>query len=309
MPDSGKRIAVRVRVEPLLLMVAPAAFALLAISAAVIFVLVSGSLETWIHEGIGFIASSEWRPSEEERGFYGVLAPLAGTLVVAGIAAALATCIAIAVAVYVYEYAPQRVKEATGLALYSMAALPTVVYGMWGLSAVAPLIRQAGLASLCARGSPTGQSFFTAGLVVGLMVAPYSAAIVSEAYRAVPFTYIEVLHSLGARGFERARILLGMVKSSVAAAALLSFGRAAGETTVVALTIGNAFNMPLCPFEPGHTVSSVIASQFGNAFLYPGMESALLAAALVMVLVSSATTTLGLKLARAAASRARGEVA
>lgn len=300
---------VSMSVEPLLLIVAPAAIALLAISAAVIFVLVTGSLETWVHEGISFVTSSEWRPDEAGRGFYGVLAPLAGTLVVAGIAAAVSACIAAAVAVYVYEYAPRRAKEAVGLALYSMAALPTVVYGMWGLSAVAPLVRQANLASLCVRGSPTGQSFFTAGLVVGLMIAPYSAAIVSEAYRSVPFTYIEALHSLGAKGFERARIILGMVKSSIVAAALLSFGRAAGETTVVALTIGNAFNMPFCLFEPGHTVSSVIANQFGNAFLYPGMGSALLAAALLMVLVSSVTTRLGLKLARAAARRARGEVA
>ncbi len=296
----------RAKPDPLLLILAPSAIALLAISAAIAAVLVTGSLDTWIHEGPGFLASSEWSPSEERRGTYRVLAPLAGTLVVAGIASAIAAYLAVAVAVYLHEYAPRRVREVVEPSLYSIAALPTVVFGMWGLSTVAPLVRQSGLASLCARGSPTGQSFFTAGLVVGLMIAPYAAAVVSEAYRAVPFTYVEALYSLGAKGFERARVILGMVKGSLLAAAVLSFGRAAGETTVVTLTVGNAVNMPFCLFEPGHTVSSLIASQFGNAYLYPGMESALLAAALVMVLVSSASTTLGLKLARAAIKRARG---
>lgn len=300
------RTMVQAKLEPLLLVLAPAVTALLVISAAIVFVLVKGSLDTWVQEGPSFLASSEWSPSEEGRGSYGVLAPLAGTLVVAGVASAIAAYLAVAVAVYLYEYAPRRLREVVELSLYSMAALPTVVFGMWGLSSIAPLVRQSGLASLCARGSPTGQTFFTAGLVVGLMVAPYAAAIVSEAYRAVPFTYVEALHSLGARGFERARILLGMVKGSVLAAALLSLGRAAGETTVVALTVGSVANIPLCLFEPGHTVSSLIASQFGNAYLYPGMESALLAAALVMVLVSSASTTLGLKLARAAVKKAQG---
>ncbi|MEM4900133.1 MAG: ABC transporter permease subunit [Thermofilum sp.] len=294
------------RLEPLLLVLAPAAAALLVAAAAIILVLAKGSVDALAQGGAGFLASSEWSPSEEERGSYGVLAPLAGTLVVAGIASAIAAYLAVAVAVYLYEYAPRRVREAVELSLYSMAALPTIVFGMWGLSTAAPIIRQSGLTLLCARGSPTGQSFFTAGLVVGLMIAPYAAAIVSEAYRAVPFTYVEALHSLGARGFERARVLLGMVKGSVLAAALLSFGRAVGETTVVALTVGSAVNMPLCPFEPGHTVSSLIASQFGNAYLYPGMESVLLTAALVMVLVSSASTTLGLKLARAAVRKAQG---
>lgn len=294
------------RLEPLLLVLAPAAAALLVAAAAIILVLAKGSVDALAQGGAGFLASSEWSPSEEERGSYGVLAPLAGTLVVAGIASAIAAYLAVAVAVYLYEYAPRRAREAVELSLYSMAALPTIVFGMWGLSTAAPIIRQSGLTLLCARGSPTGQSFFTAGLVVGLMIAPYAAAIVSEAYRAVPFTYVEALHSLGARGFERARVLLGMVKGSVLAAALLSFGRAVGETTVVALTVGSAVNMPLCPFEPGHTVSSLIASQFGNAYLYPGMESVLLTAALVMVLVSSASTTLGLKLARAAVRKAQG---
>ncbi len=294
------------RLEPLLLVLAPAAAALLVAAAAIILVLAKGSVDALAQGGAGFLASSEWSPSEEERGSYGVLAPLAGTLVVAGIASAIAAYLAVAVAVYLYEYAPRRAREAVELSLYSMAALPTIVFGMWGLSTAAPIIRQSGLTLLCARGSPTGQSFFTAGLVVGLMIAPYAAAIVSEAYRAVPFTYVEALHSLGARGFERARVLLGMVKGSVLAAALLSFGRAVGETTVVALTVGSAVNMPLCPFEPGHTVSSLIASQFGNAYLYPGMESVLLTAALVMVLGSSASTTLGLKLARAAVRKAQG---
>lgn len=293
----------------LLIVLAPAAIALVAISAATLLVLAAGSLDTWTNEGLSFLLRSDWSPSEVERGSYGVLAPLAGTLVVAGIAAALATYLAVAVAVYAYEYAPRRAREAVELALFVMAALPTIVFGMWGLSFIAPLVRASGLASLCARGSPTGQSFFTAGLVVGLMIAPYSAAVVTEAYRSIPFTYVEALHSLGARGFERARILLGMVKSSVLAAALLGFGRAAGETTVVALTIGSALNMPLCLFEPGHTVSSLIATQFGNAFLYPGLESALLAAALVMVLISSASITLGLRLARAAAKKIEGGMA
>ncbi|MEM1522700.1 MAG: phosphate ABC transporter permease subunit PstC [Thermofilaceae archaeon] len=296
-------------VDVLKIALAPAALVLVLTSVTIVGILFVESLDAWRHEGLGLLLNADWEPSEWERGRYGMLAPLLGSLLTASLATLIAVSISVAVAVFVNEYAPEWLRGLISLALYAMAALPTIVYGMWGLAVVSPLIRQSGLPLLCARGSPTGQSLFTAGLVVGLMITPFSAAMALEAYRAFPFTYIEALHSLGAKGFERARIVLGYIKNSIIAAAFLSFGRAVGETTIVALTVGNAFNVPLCPFEPAHTITSVIASQFGNAFLYPGMQSSLMAAALVMLLGSSVSTSLGLRLARAAASRAAGEQA
>jgi phosphate transport system permease protein len=290
-------------IDVIYLGIATATAIVIAIAAAIVLALSIESSGVLAREGLGFVLSPRWSPSEERYGFYGVALPLVGTLAVGVQATAIAVALSVAAVVYLHEYAPRRVREAIGIAMFAMAALPTVVFGMWGLSAVAPLVREAGLGSLCARGSPTGQSVFTAALVVGLMLTPYASSVVSAAYDAVPFTYVEALHSLGAMGFERARVLLGMVKRSIAAAALLSFGRAVGETTIVALTIGSAFNLPLCPFEPAHTVSSLIASQYGNAFLYPGLTSALSAAALLLLAASAATTALGARIARAAVAR------
>ena len=292
-------IAMQVNIDVIYLCVAFTAITVIAIAAAIVLTLSIESSEILAREGLSFVLSSRWSPSEEDYGFYGIALPLVSTLVVGALATAIALALSVAAVVYLHEYAPRQIREVISAASFAMAALPTVVFGMWGLSTVAPLVREAGLSSLCARGSPTGQSVFTAALVVGLMLTPYASSVVSAAYDAVPFTYIEALHSLGALGFERARVLLGMVKRSVAAAALLSFGRAVGETTIVALTIGSAFNLPLCPFEPAHTISSLIASQYGNAFLYPGLASALSAAALLLLAASAATTALGTRIAGA----------
>ncbi|MCS7105245.1 MAG: ABC transporter permease subunit [Thermofilaceae archaeon] len=295
------------KLDPLKILLSPAAIALIIVSASILAVLVYESLNTWIQDGIGFLLRLEWSPSEETYGTYGMLAPFLGSLVTAVIAMTVAGALSTALAVFVNEYAPKRFNNFISLALFSMAALPTIVYGMWGLSVFAPAVRQSGLASLCAMGSPTGYSVFTAGVVVGLMIAPFSAAMVLEAYRAVPFTYVEALHSLGAKGFERAGVILGLIKGSIIASALLSFGRAIGETTIVAMTVGNVINLPLCPFQPAHTITSLIASQFGNAYLYPGLQSRLLAGALVMVIGSSVSTSLGMWLARVTARRLKGE--
>lgn len=300
-------VAMRKSIDAIYLAVASTTAIVVAVAATIVLALSMESAEVLAREGLSFVLSPLWSPSEEGYGSYGIALPLAGTLVVGALATSIAVALSVATVVYLHEYAPRQAREAVSVAMFAMAALPTVVFGMWGLSAVAPLVREAGLGALCARGSPTGQSVFTAALVVGLMLTPYASSVVSAAYDAVPFTYVEALHSLGALGFERARVLLGMVKRSVAAAALLSFGRAVGETTIVALTIGSAFNPPLCPFEPAHTVSSLIASQYGNAFLYPGLTSALSAAALLLLATSAVTTTLGSRIARAAAVAARGE--
>lgn len=295
------------KIDALLAVVAPPAVILTAVSVVIVLVLLVGSLDAWNHYGLSLLTSTEWRTSEVERGRYGIAAPLAGTFVVAALATSITTAASIAVAVYINEYSPQRVRELVESFLYVMAALPTIVYGMWGIQVLAPLFRQLSLSSLCPRGSPTGQSAFTAALVVSLMMTPYSVAMVSEAYRSIPFTYIEALHSLGAKRFERARILLGMVKSTIVAAVLLSLGRAVGETTIVALTVGGSFNVPLCPFEQVHTATSLIANYFGYAYLYPGLESVLLAAALVVLLGSSLSVAAGIKLARTAVKLTSGE--
>lgn len=285
----------------------PPALVAVGVSAAILLTLLAVSLDAWVNQGPQAIFSFEWKPSEEERGTYGILIPLAGTMIVGLLATLITSTFSMAVTLYIREYAPRFWGTLIEATLYAMAALPTIVYGVWGLQVLSPAIRSSGLALLCARGSPTGQSAFTAALTVGLMMTPYSTAMVLEAYRAVPFTYVEALHSLGAKGFERARVLLGIIKKSILASVLLSFGRAVGETTIVALTIGSSMNIPLCLFEPAHTISSLIVSQLGNAYLFPGLEGALSAAALLMLLVSSASIAIGMVLARRTLKALGGE--
>jgi len=136
-----------------------------------------------------------------------------------------------------------------------------------------------------------------------MMNTPYASLILSEAYRSIPFTYREVLYSMGATGYERFSINLGMIKDALVGALFLTFGKSVGETTAVSMVVGNSFNIPLCPLEPGTTISSLIVNYVSEAMLYNYMLSALYGAALVMLLLNTIFVVAGLWIVRRASSR------
>lgn len=237
--------------------------------------------------------STRWSATEE---YYGVLPALWGTLYTSGIAILIAFPLSIGIVAFTYEYAPQQVRDFLQSLTFYSASIPTVLYGLWGLEFITPMIRVVSALLNLPGASPTGQSIMSAGIVLALMNLPYITLIVGEAYRAIPFTYIEALHSLGAYGFDRFWVNFRMIGGAVLGALLLAFGKCIGETTAVSMVVGNSFNLAISPFEPGVTVSSVIVNYISEAALYRYMFSALYAAAFVMLVINTLFILLGLRL-------------
>ncbi|HIC98615.1 MAG TPA: ABC transporter permease subunit, partial [Pyrodictiaceae archaeon] len=134
----------------------------------------------------------------------------------------------------------------------------------------------------------------TAGILLGIMITPYAAAMIREAYSAIPLSYVEAMYSLGATKLEAIRLRLGMIKPAIIAALVLGFGRAVGETVAVALVVGNSLTLTLSLTSPGTTVASLIANMFASAPYYTYMESALFAGGLALFIIGLVVNSVGL---------------
>lgn len=286
-------------------MLVPAALSLTLTVALLVIVLIQGSMPVLAHEGVRVLTGSEWNPSEDpSQESYGILPPLLGSLYTAALALALAAPASASLTIFIQEVVPRRCRVPLEELLNTVSSVPTVIFGMWGLSTCVPAVRA--LAHALGLRGVFGPSILSASTVLAVMVAPYSTAMTLVAYRSVPFAYVEAITSLGATRVERARIILRMILPAYVASLLVSFGRAVGETTAVAMVVGNVYNLPLNPFGPAYTVTSLIANQFGMAYYYTYLPSALLLGALVLLAASSLVTYLGLRLAARAAALARG---
>ena len=275
---------------------------------AMLTVITYKSIPILSREGVSFVLTNVWRAPEgnPEAEKYGIAAALWGTFYTSSLAIIFSLPLSTSTAIFVNEFAPEKMRELLSTVLDVMACLPTVIYGLWGMKVLAPFIRDHvafpisrifGWIPYLATYSPSGHCIFTAAVVLAAMITPYTTAIIRESYAMVPFTYREAIWSLGATRTEAIRLLIGMVKPAIVSATALGFGRAIGETIAVSMTVGNAFNMSLSPFAPGYTVSSLLASQFGNAFTYGYMSSALYGATLVMLAIGMGSTTLGVYIA------------
>ena len=282
----------------------PAALVSTGVLAMLFLVLLHQSLPALKAYGLSLFAESAWSPSEKDptESRYGLLAPLAGTLVTSLIAVALAIPLAVSAVLFGEEVLPRGLGSLRGAysSLFEvMIGLPTVVYGLWGLSVLSPLLeeglyqalyRTLGFLPLLSCEPLTGSTVLTAGILLAVMVTPLVYVVVLNAYRQVPHTLREAALSLGATRYEYARIMLGLIRPAIVAGALLGFGRAAGETVAVAMVVGNTLRLPTCLLAPSYTVSSLIANQFGNAGLYPLMTSVLLAGGLMLLLLGMASS-------------------
>lgn len=247
-----------------------ASASILLVVAAIVFMMVDNSMPTIKRFGIGFLFGSEWRPSQE---IFGALPFVYGTVVSSLIAVILAVPVSIGVAVFLVEQAPVRIAKPIAFMVELLAAIPSVVYGLWGIFVLAPFIReyvgpalQSTLGFLpLFQGRVTGLGMFTAGIILALMVTPIITSVVRDVLEAVPVTQREAALALGATKWETTTIVLGNAASGIAGAVVLGLGRAIGETMAVTMVIGNSPQISASLFEPANTIASLLAANFAEA--------------------------------------------
>jgi len=276
-------------------------FLLFALMLAIYFY---NALPSFLREGLSIYFKNVWHAAEEAgKEHYGLLAAIWGTIYTSVLAILVALPLSLSYSIFVVDYAPKRLKNTLIVISDVMAGLPTIIYGIWGVFVLVPILQKyimmplhKYLSFIPFFSSPpiTGYSYFSAGILLGIMVTPFASAIIREAYQMIPFTYREAAASLGMNRYESTKILLGYVKPAIFSGTILAFGRAVGETVAVSLVIGNTFNLSIGLFSPGYTISSLIANQFGNAFIYEHMLPALYAGGLALFIIGLVVNIIGL---------------
>ncbi len=273
----------------------PTTFIALLILLSMLTVLVLYSLPILHREGLSVFTTNVWKAPENnpqgER--YGLAAAIYGTLYTGLIALMVSTPLAVSLAVAIEEFVPRRLQGLVSTLTDLMAATPTIIYGLWAMAYLAPLMlkvlsflhRYLGWLPFFSQPPVTGYTIATAGVMLGIMSTPYAASVIREAYKMIPSHLREAAYSLGATRFEAIRLLLSTIKPSIIAALALAFARAVGETVAVSLVIGNSFTISPSVTVPGYTISSLIAAQFPNAGFYKYMTSALFAGGLALFFI------------------------
>ncbi len=229
-----------------------AAFSAVAVTVAIVVILVYESLGFFAHVSIfDFLTDTEWTPLFSIKHF-GVLPLVTGTLVVATVALAIAVPLGTIIAIYLSEFAPHRVRETVKPFLELLEGVPTVVYGYFALLFVTPLL-QTFIPSL------PGFNMLGAGIVMGIMIIPYVSSVSEDAMRAVPMHIREGSYAMGATRFQTAtRVVTPAATSGIVAAYILGISRAIGETMVVAVAAGTQPNLTLNPMEGAATITAYI---------------------------------------------------
>lgn len=266
----------------------------------VVFSAGEGSLDAFGKEGFfQFIAKTDWNPVQG-RESYGALPYIVGTMVSAGIAMAIGVPISIGIAVFISEIAPPRVGTPVAYIVEVLAAVPSIIYGLWALFVfrfwIADFIERplyeafGGSIPLFAQ-TPFGLDVFTAGIVLAIMIIPIISSIAREILKAVPNSQREAAYSIGATRWETVRkFVFPYAKAGLLGAAILGLGRAVGETMLVTMIIGNAVGASAIPstlFDQSQTLSSVIANEFNEAVTQFHI-SALIALAVVLFIITMA---------------------
>jgi phosphate transport system permease protein len=248
--------------------------------------------------GLGFLTSSEWDPRRER---FGAAPMIFGTVVSSLLALLLATPLALGVAIFLSEFAPTRLRQPVAFLVDLLAAIPSVVYGLWGIYVLLPLLRERvmpfvkdtlGLGdTLLFSGPAYGQSMFAAGLILAIMILPYISAVSREVLLAVPRSQREAALALGATRWEMIRdAVIPFARSGIMGGIILGLGRALGETMAVTMVIGNVHEISASLFAPGYTMASLIANEFieANGDMYVSAIMAVAAVLLGVTLVVNA---------------------
>jgi phosphate transport system permease protein len=258
-----------------------------------------------LKSGLNFVLGSTWDPNNN---VFGALPSLYGSLVTSAIALIIGVPISLGVAIFLSELSPTRLRSPLSFVVEMLAAVPSVVYGLWGLFVLAPILRDTVYPTLgtylgflpifsCPDTSVPcqyyGFSMFTAGVILAIMIIPIVSSISRDALRAVPDSQREAAYALGATKSEAIGIsVISYARSGIIAAVFLGFGRAFGETMAVTFVIGNTPLISKTLFSPGYTLASLIANEFTEATT-PSYVSALVEAGLLLLVVSFTTSFVG----------------
>ncbi len=240
---------------------------------------------------LGFVFDNNWDVS---KAIYGAWPLVVGTLITSVIALVIGVPIAIAAALYLTELCPRRLRGPLTITLELLAAVPSVVYGLWGIKVLAPSLKGTeqwfadtfGFLPFVG-GTVSIPNYFVAGLVLAIMIIPIVSAISREVMATVPEQDKEAALALGATRWEMIRMaVLPYSRAGISGAAMLGLGRAIGETIAVTILIGNAPNIGETVFSQGYTLAAVIANEFGEAASDPTHRAALIAAGLVLFVLT-----------------------
>ncbi len=260
-----------------------AAWLTLALLAGIIASLVVGAWPA-IHEyGLSFLWRSEWDPVEDK---YGGLVMIYGTLATSAIALIIAVPVSFGIALFLTELSPGWLRRPLGIAVELLAAVPSIVYGMWGLLVFGPMLAQFVQQPLQAvfgnvpvlgallSGAPVGIGILSAGIILAIMVIPFIASVMRDVFETTPSMLKESAYGLGSTTWEVVwKVVLPYTKTGVIGAVMLGLGRALGETMAVTFVIGN-FNQlhSLSLFEAANSITSALANEFAEA--NPGLHQA-----------------------------------
>ncbi len=243
----------------------------------VFYALSKGSLPIFIKEGFNFVIGTDWNPVEGLESF-GALPYIIGTLISSAIAMSIAVPISIGIAIFVNEMIPRKFGTVLSFIIELLAAVPSIVYGLWALFVFrfwirdfieVPLHNIFGDYLYVFAKTPFGLDVFTAGIVLSIMIIPIISSVSREVIKAVPHTQKEAAYALGATRWEMIKTaIIPYSKSGLMGASFLGLGRAIGETMLVTMIIGNTvgvYAIPTSLFSPSQTLSSIIANEFSEA--------------------------------------------
>ncbi len=269
----------------------------LAIILLMVFELFSESHEIWEHSGVSFLTGSEWNPVEGREAF-GAAPYIMGTLVTAGLAMAIGVPLSIGIAMFISQ-APKLISGPLSMLVDLLAAVPSIIYGLWGLFVFRdiflnwieyPLYETFGNDIWLFSPAPFGLDILTASVILAIMIIPTISAVSREIMAAVPQMQKEAAYMLGATKWEMFKLaIFPYAKTGLIGAAILGLGRAVGETMAVTMLIGNATGPSAFPqtlFQPGQTMSSIIANEFIEASPASLHLPALVGVGVVLLLVA-----------------------
>lgn len=219
--------------------------------------------------GLGFLTGTTWSPSDD---VYGAVIAIYGTVVTSSIALLVAVPISFGIALFLTESCPRWLRRPLGTAIELLAGVPSIIYGIWGLFVLAPILQKyfqpllAGTGLTLFSGPPLGIGVFTAGLVLALMIIPFIASVMRDVFETVPPVLKESAYGIGCTTWEVARnIVLPYTRVGVIGGVMLGLGRALGETMAVTFVIGNANRLSPSLFAPGNSIASTLANEFAEA--------------------------------------------
>jgi phosphate transport system permease protein len=271
------------------------AYLVLIVVAGILLSLLIGAWPALSKFGFGFFASTEWNPVTER---FGAVVAVFGTLATSLIALIIAVPVSFGIAVFITELAPTWLKRPIGTAVELLAAIPSIIYGMWGLFIFAPAFSETvqpwiqdhlanfPILGTLTSGPPMGIGIFTAGLILAVMILPFITAVMRDVFEVVPSVLKESAYGVGATTWEVIRgVVLPYTKVGVVGGIMLGLGRALGETMAVTFVIGNAHNIGKSLFAPGNTIASILANEFSEA-VGATYTSALIALGLVLFIIT-----------------------